>query len=503
MHIFKPMQYYLGIDIGTTSAKAVAFSLCGEVITADSCSYKMYHPQPSWSEQDPDEVFKAAMVSSNNVISSLATVSPKLVAFSSYMHGLIAIDKDDQPLTKCIIWADNRATDIADRLKESGEGRAFYQSTGVPVHAMSPLCKLIWLKENEPAIFKKASKFISIKEYIYYKMFGEYIIDTSVASGTGLFNIKNLSWDEKILNFLDITPASLSKVVSVKHQLPFKQIAVFSGNQFLISPGTPLIIGGSDGALANLGTGAVDPHAMAISIGTSGAARIVSDKVETDTGMRTFCYHLKDSLYIIGGASNNGAVVLEWLKDKLLETKETYTELFERAAAITPGSEDLILIPYILGERAPVWNSNARGVYFGLNINHTKSHLIRACMEGIVYAIYSIAKILLEKQVITEIHATGGFAQSSVWLQMLADICNIKVCVSGAAESSALGAVMIGMEALNIGPFARKEILSTYEPDLLNHEVYMKSFERFERIYDSLKDELIRDTIPLPQMPLK
>ncbi|MEO6456552.1 MAG: gluconokinase [Ginsengibacter sp.] len=497
------MVYYLGVDIGTTSAKAVAFSITGEVIASNSCPYKMYHPRPSWSEQDPDEVLNAAILSSNHVISSFKNVSPKFIAFSSAMHGFIAMDKNGRPLTQCIIWADNRATEIAERFKHSESGRSFYHNTGVPAHAMSPLCKLIWLKENEPTIFKNTYKFIGIKEYIFYRLFGKYIIDTSVASGTGLFNIKNLAWDQDILSFLDITPTFLSKVVSVKYQLPFKPAPSSNGSRFLISTGTPLIIGGSDGALANLGTGAVELHSMAVSIGTSGAARIVTHKVETDIKMRTFCYHLKDNLYIIGGPGNNGAVVLEWLKDNLLETKETYAELFQRAATIAPGSEGLILIPYILGERAPVWNSNARGIYFGLNINHTKSHLIRACMEGIIYAMYSIAKILLEKGDITEIYATGGFVQSSLWLQMLADVCNIKVLVSGAVESSALGAVMIGMEALEIEAYPKKEILSSYQPDLTNHGIYMKQFEKFERIYESLKDELMNEKSWLQQMQLK
>jgi gluconokinase len=219
--------------------------------------------------------------------------------------------------------------------------------------------------------------------------------------------------------------------------------------------------------------------------------------------MRTFCYHIKDKVYIVGGPSNNGAVVLGWLKENLLETKETFDELFKRAETIAPGSDDLIFLPYILGERAPIWNSKARAIYFGLNINHNKGHLIRACMEGVIYALYSIAKILLEKRAITEIHATGGFTHSVLWLQMLADMCNIKVLVSGAVESSALGAVMVGLEAMQIESLPKKEILATYHPNLLNHEIYMKGFERFENIYETWKDELVGETNPLLQMQLK
>ena len=494
------MHYYLGVDIGTTSTKSVAFSKKGEVLASYSCAYKMHHPQPSWSEQDPEEVFRAVISSSNKVIASLPSQTPAFVAFSSAMHGLLLIDGNNLPLTNCIIWADNRAGETAEELKDSEWGKELYHISGVPIHAMSPLCKLMWLKENEPLTFGKAHKFISIKEYIYHRFFNEYLVDTSIASTTGLLNLRTLEWDERILDFLEITPAYLSQVVSAKYQRIYKKnILSEQLQQWLMPDETPFIIGGSDGALANLGTGAVCKNSMAISIGTSGAARIVVEDVETDEAMRTFCYHIKDEYYIIGGPSNNGAIVLEWLKNNLLETAESFEELFERAETVNPGSEDLIFIPYILGERAPVWNSKARGVYFGLNINHTKSHLIRACMEGVIYSMYSIAKILLEKGEIDEIYATGGFVNSPLWLQMLADVCNIKVVVSGAVESSALGAVIIGMEAMEIAPFGRKEILSSYEPNLLNNDLYTKGFARFERIYESLKNEVMDEVIPLLQ----
>jgi gluconokinase len=497
------MVYYLGIDVGTTSAKAVAFSPTGEVLASHSCGYKMYHPQPSWSEQDPEEVFLAVINSTNKVIDSLPSYKPLFVTFSSAMHGLLLLDRDGQLLTNCIIWADNRAVDIADKLKESNWGKEIYHISGVPIHAMSPFCKLLWLKENERALFDKADKFISIKEYIYYKIFGEYLIDTSVASATGLLNLSTLKWDERILNFLDIKPSLLSEVVSTKTKRVYnKNTAAIKDRDWLMPDGTSFIIGSSDGALANIGTGAIEKNSMAISIGTSSAARVIINKPETDKDMRTFCYHVADNSYITGGAGNNGAVVLEWLKNNLLETGESFTELFLRAEKTNAGSDGLLFIPYILGERAPIWNSKARGIFFGLNINHTKAHLVRACMEGVIYSVYSIAKILLEKRRITEIRASGGFAQSSLWLQMLADVCNIKVLVSDAVESAALGAVMLGLEAMNLEPFAQKKNLSFYEPNLLNHEVYIKCFNKFERIYHSLKDEWNSETIAVLQVPV-
>jgi gluconokinase len=205
--------------------------------------------------------------------------------------------------------------------------------------------------------------------------------------------------------------------------------------------------------------------------------------------MRTFRYHVKDNDYISGGATNNGAVVLQWLKETLLQTEESYGRLFQLAATVPPGSDDLVFIPYILGERAPVWNSRARGLYFGLDIRHTKAHLVRAAMEGVVYAVYSIGRVLMEQNAVSELHATGGFARSPLWVQMLADVFNVKVLTFGEEEIAALGAVVIGMEAMGQAPSFRREALAVYHPDGARHLVYRERVEKFGRLYESIKNE--------------
>lgn len=388
------MSYYLGIDIGTTSSKAVAFSEKGEVLASYSFGYEMQHPQDDRSEQDPDEIFAAVINGINKVVKTFEQDPPLFISFSAAMHSLIAVDDKGNLMTQCIIWADNRADVIAEKLRNTDKGKQFYEASGVPIHAMSPLCKLLWFKEHQPGIFNNAFKFIGIKEYIFYKLFGEFIIDTSIASATGLLNIKKLQWDENILDFTGIAASRLSQVVSAKH------VIYYNGSypQLLIGKNIPFVIGASDGALSNLGTGATGPNAMAVTIGTSGAARMAISNPETDALMRTFCYHLKDDLYVAGGGNNNGAVVLQWLKETLLQTGEDYDQLFEEAETVAAGSEDLLFLPYILGERAPIWNSNAKGVYFGLTIHHTKAHLIRASLEGVIFSMYSIGKILAEKK---------------------------------------------------------------------------------------------------------
>jgi len=485
------MSYYMGIDIGTTSTKAVAFSDTGDVLAREEIAYPILHPFASYSEQNPEEILEAVINSIARIAASLADKTPVLISFSAAMHSVMAVDAAGRPLTNCIIWADNRASDIAEQLRETTLGDVFYHATGVPIHAMSPLCKLLWLKQNKREVFTAAAKFIGVKEYIFSRLFDIYIVDTPVASATGFLNIHSLQWDASILAYAGISVAQFSTVTNAYHKEMLAPGSRYYNDvrlQRVLT--TPFIIGGSDGGLANLGSGAVGKNAMAISIGTSSAVRVVTNEVYTDEHMRTFCYHLSNSSYITGGASNNGAVVLQWFKDAVLGTTETHEQLFTEAEKIPAGSNGLLFIPYLMGERAPVWNSHANGVFFGLNITHTRAHFTRAIMEGIVFNVYSIGRVLMEKRKITEIFATGGFTKSPFWLQTLCDMFNCTVHVSGAVESSASGAVILGMQAMGIEKKWKARIMETYEPDALQHQQYSKQFRKFERLYDLLKNEM-------------
>jgi gluconokinase len=478
------MTYYLGVDIGTTSTKAVAFSQTGEMLAIHSSFYTMYHPREGWSEQDPEEIAAAVVTAVNTVLKELAPHPPRLVSFSGAMHSLMAVDSAGAPLTPCIIWADNRAAGLAAELRHSEQGAAFYRATGVPLHPMSPFCKLLWLKQEEPELYHKAARFIGIKEYVIYRLFGEYVVDSSVASATGLLNLDTLQWDEDILNFLALTPERLSTVVPPEYE-------VYTGGAtpaWLVPAGTPIVVGASDGALANLGVGALDRHTLAVSIGTSSALRVVTVGPRIDRSMRTFCYHLAGSAFVVGGASNNGAVVLQWLKDSLLQTAESYDALLGEAEAVPAGSEGLVFAPYILGERAPIWDAHARGMLLGLDIRHTRGHMVRAALEGVVYCLYSIARALPEWEEITEVRASGGFAQNPLPLQVLADVFNRKVAVSSCVESSAKGAVVLGAKALGLEAHFADEVATVYYPAAANREVYAERVRAFKGAYALWKE---------------
>ena len=469
-------HFYIGIDIGTTATKAMVFTQEGKVVNHCCISYEMYHPQPDWSIQKPLEILKAVL----ECIDKLSiNIKPKFISFSSAMQSIIAIDKKGNLLTDVILWADNRASDIANNLKESELGKEFYKKTGLPIHTFCPMTKILWLRENEPEIFADTYKFISMKEYIWYYLTGEYVIDSSMASGTGMMNIETLQWDYDILNHLGIHENQLSTIVSPKHTAK----SLLKNHTF--------VLGGGDGALANLGTGAMQKGKMALTIGTSGAVRLPIDKPFIDAKMRTQCYHLIDNQYLKLGAINNGAVVLQWLKESILQSNESFEELLIKAQTVSAGSDGLIFVPYLLGERAPIWDASAQGTLLGITINHTKAHFIRATLEGILFGLLSITEILIpdkkEREEIV-VMTSGGFTKNDFWLQLTADIFQMRVAVSQDIESSAWGAVLIGFMAFGIETNYHGIEEKVFIPNPEYQYIYQENFRKFNKVYDALKD---------------
>ena len=469
-------SFYIGIDIGTTATKAICFDINGNVIKQVSNGYPMYHPKPDWSVQNPQEILQTVI---DCIAEITKDIQPEFISFSSAMQSIIAIDKTGKPLTAAILWADNRANTIAEKLKNSEKGKHFYQKTGIPIHPFSPMTKIAWFKEFDSDIFSQTYKFISIKEYVLHHLTNEYCTDTSMASGTGLLNIHTLQWDPEILEFLNLKPEQLSTVCEVTHQS--KGVT----DDFLY------VMGGGDGALANLGTGAMNKGCIALTIGTSGAVRLPIDKPYLDEQMRTQCYHLIDDQYLVLGAVNNGAIVLQWLRETLLKTDQSFEVLFEEAKKIPAGSEGLLFVPYLLGERAPIWDAAAQGSLLGMQITHTQAHLVRATLEGILYGLFQITEILLpdrEKRKQTKVMASGGFGKSELWLQMVADIFQMTVETSQTIEGSAWGAVMIGMKSMGKDITSENKTGKTFYPNTAYKSVYEAAFSKFKKVYPVLKD---------------
>jgi gluconokinase len=477
------MEYFLGIDIGTTSVKSIAFSKEGRSLCEYSISYPIKHPLPDWSEQDPEEITNAVFKTVENILQELSPQVPILCSFSSAMHSLIAVDQKGNAISPSIIWADNRAAGISAQIHKENRAKVLYEHTGLPIHAMSPFCKLLWLKENQKELFNKAYKFIGIKEYVFHKFFGIYAIDVSVASATGLLNARTLQWDPWILEQVGITTDKLSEIVGIDKI--FSSPGIFPALQQV-----PFVAGGSDGAMANLGS-ADEPGALVITVGTSSAARVIVNEPQIDQAMRTFCYYINNNRWLVGGASNNGGIVLQWLQEDFFQSEKSVTDFLNQASSVKPGSDGVIFLPYLLGERAPVWNADAKGILFGLHINHSQATMVRASLEGILYCIYGISQAILERSDIRIIYATGGFARNELGLQILSDVFNLPVLVCETIENSAWGAVKCGMMALGIPAFAKTAISKRYFPDATVHAVYAKGFLKFQRLYELLKGEFV------------
>ncbi|GEB77401.1 gluconokinase [Sporolactobacillus inulinus] len=497
-------DYMIGADIGTTSTKAVLYKTDGTIVAYSNMGYPLYTPDAFTAEQDPEEIFTAVLSAIREVVAK-GGVSPQSIAFVSFscaMHSLVPVDAEGKPLMRCMTWADNRSIEWCDKIKKTMGGHDIYMKTGTPIHPMSPLPKLVWMKNERPELFNQTKKFISIKEYIFYKLFHTYVVDYSIASSTGLFAMKTLTWDKDALAVAGITEANLSELVPTTHQMVGMD-PVYA-EQMGLNESTPFVLGASDGVLSNLGVNAIDPGVVAVTIGTSGAIRTVADKPSADPKERLFCYVLTEDKWVIGGPVNNGGGVLRWARDEFaaaeVETAKRlgispYEVLTRMAARVKAGSDGLIFQPYFSGERAPLWNPNARGAFFGLTLHHQKQHMIRAVLEGIIYNLYSVMLAMRERTgEPKKIQATGGFARSELWRQMMADIFAQPVNVPESFESSCLGAAVLGLYATG-----RVDSLSavaqmvgsvhSHEPIPENVETYQQLFPIFLRLSRKLEDE--------------
>lgn len=494
----------IGLDIGTSSAKAVAFDLRGQVLSEGSVPYPTAAPRPGWSEQSPERVCKAAVRALGLAAAPLKT--PLLgIAISGAMHSLIALDKKGRPLTPSLLWSDNRSAQVAAQLKGSPLGRNIYRHTGTPIHPMSPLPKIAWLREHQPDIFKAAAHFIGIKEYIVHRLLGRLWTDYSMASATGLFDANRLDWHPPSLEFVGIEPSRLAKPVSPFTSLPLPKGKISEATG--IRGGTPIVIGASDGCLANLGAGALSSADAVLSIGTSGAFRLTSTAPVFDEQERIFNYLLfeknepaanatfRQQRFVTGGASNNGAVVYTWFLRQfygMAPSAKGMAKHWKALDEVPPGADGLLFLPYLHGERAPLWNAGAKACFVGASPKHTRAHFHRAVLEGILLNMALIGEVVAEKTGgFSRILANGGFTKLAPWVQMAADIFGKEVHVFPNEGGPALGAAALGAAALGID--AEFDMLAAdhrpprvFQPVGARAEAYAKALSTFlEKAFSS------------------
>lgn len=499
-------QVVLGVDIGTTATKVVAFTPQGELVASAEAGYPLHTPHPGYAEQDPEEILAAVIEASSAVVQQVGAEHVAGLSFSSAMHTLIGLSPQMEPLTPSSSWADTRADAQAERIRASAGGLGLHRRTGTPVHPMSPMVRLAWFHEQEPKLCEHVGFWCGIKEYVLLRLTGALVMDRSIASCSGLLNLENLTWDSEALAVAGILPEQLPELVATTHALSLMD----DGAGHLGLPvGTPVVVGAGDGPLANLGVGAVRPGMAACSLGTSGALRVMVDRPVVDPLGRVFCYALTDDLWVVGGAINNGGIVMRWALEALAPDLAGESELLELAASAPAGSGGLLMMPYLLSERAPRWSSLPQGAYVGLTRAHGREHLVRAALEGVCLQLSLVLESMRAAGLeVGEVRATGGVMRSDLWRQMLADTLGTPIDLTEGEQGSGYGAAVLGMVALGLldsiqDAAASATVTETVRPDAATAGVYGQLRPVYSALYDALAPTFGALKRLAPALPLR
>lgn len=458
MKLFQQKESFMGIDIGTSSVKVILFDRDGFEIQQASIPCMLMTDQDGHAEMDADAVVAAVVTATATCMEHTESRLYHLagIGLSCHQHSLMAVDDKGNALTKLMTWADKRAAYDTEIIAALPGSHSLYPRTGCLLHPMYPLSKLLWLKRQAPDVFRKAAKFCSMKEYMLFKFCGEWLVDDTMACSQGFYDLRKHDWDTEIVEGLaSISITQLSTVVPCMQVLP--PIRTEWANRMHVHTDTPMIIGSGDGVMANLGSGIQNRTRFSSTIGTSGAIRTTVEAPLIDDDRRTWCYAFTRDKWVVGGAINSGSVVLSWLKREFggqfeqdaLQGESLSKTMDRLAAKVLPGSEGLLFLPYLLGERSPDWNAQVRGMMRGLDMHHTRGHIIRAMMEGILYRLSTTDEALSSLVGSTgALHASGGYVNSEFWLQMQADLFGRSVYLTPVKEVSALGAAFMAMVAL-------------------------------------------------------
>jgi gluconokinase len=473
----------LAIDIGTTSTKGLLITNYGVVLASHQVAYPTHYPRPHFAEQNPEEIF-AAVVSVIQTIAAHHEVT--VISFSAAMHSIMAVNGEGKPLSPLIIWADTRSISQSQELEKIGLRQVLYEETGTPVHPMSPLCKLLWWKENLPEMLKRAHKLISIKEYVIFRLTGQFLIDYSIASATGIFNLSTLSWSSTALNQLGISSDKFSDPVPTHFSVELTQ----DQSAFLeLKNSVKLIIGASDGCCAQLGSGATQEEDISITVGTSGAVRKMSKTRLIDLQGRVFNYILDPHNFVCGGATNNATAVIHWFAKQFLQKPTTtLIEFIDQTKEIQAGSEGLLFLPYVFGERAPIYDAATSGVFLGITVQHSQLHFQKAVAEGICFALKSILETFHVSSHPCRLIVSGGITYSPEWLQMLSNVLGKELHVATDHDASAIGAAMIAFRAEGIEFHQSQPVSTKVLPNREHTLIYEKSYAVYKTLYESLKN---------------
>ncbi len=503
-------KFILAHDLGTTGNKASLFNEQGLVVASAFSGYNTDYPRPNWAEQDPNNWWQAVCNSTRQLLSS-SRISPKQIAcvtFSGQMMGCVPLDRYARPLRTALIWADARATAEAGRLIESIGLENAYHICG---HRLSPsysAAKIMWVRNHQPEIFAETYKFVQAKDFIVARLTGVFASDYSDASGTNLYDLKTFSWSPELLQAASLEPDLLPDLHESSDVIG--QVLASVAEETGLAPGTPVVIGGGDGSCASVGAGVVRAGSAYNYLGSSSWIALATTEPIFDPAMRTFTFaHLMRGMYMPCGTMQSAGGSYQWLRDTFCLPEKDAAERLSispyelmnlQAEKSPPGAHGLLYFPYLLGERSPRWNANARAAYFGLSMSHTRADIIRATLEGITFNLNVILQAFHKQGVhIESMRVIGGGAKGRIWRQILADIYGLPIQRPELlVEATSLGAALAG--GIGVGLYQDWNLAETLTPivdELLPNplltERYDKLFRIFNRAYEAfvpLYDEL-------------
>ena len=500
----KDSHFLIGIDIGTTGSRSILFDLRGQPLSSSYMEYPVETPYPGWAEQDPNQWWKATLSNLKKVVDK-AKVDPQKIAVISvtgHQPSPVFLDREGNPLCKSLLWMDRRTFPQCKLLRETIGEDELYGKTGLRIDPIYSLSKIMWVRENLPQVFRQTYKILQPKDFIVFRFTGEIFTDYASASATQLLDVQKLEWSPQLLKIAGLSADKLPPLTlstSIAGGLS-GQVA----SQVGLTEGTPVVVGAGDTTVSAVGTGVVRAGYTCVNIGTSSDVITCVNKPILDPEKRIGYYpHAVPGKYVTIAGANTSGISLRWFRDEFcaLEKESAHTldidpyDLMNlEAQKSKPGCEGLIFLPYLLGERSPVFDPLARGCFFGLTLRHQKSDFIRSIMEGIGYSIKH--RLDAEEEIgiqVSNIIIAGGAAKSSFWRQIVADITGKKVRLLAVSEATCLGAAILGGVGVQIYPTAEDmcdkvvPIVEEREPIPDNHLLYQGLFNIYKTLYSNNK----------------
>lgn len=498
---------FMGIDIGTSGCKIAVFDLDGKAISQSTREYKVYYPAPGSVEQDPEEWWGGVCDGINEVLHSRSIEARDIagIGIDGQSWSAIPVDKNGNVLHNTPIWMDTRAHEICKSVIERVGFEKIFNISGNSFEPTYSTPKILWFKENMPEIYKNTYKFLQSNSYIGYKLTGCFTQDVSQGYGIHSFNMKTGEWDDTFCDELGIAREKLPEIFAC-HKV-IGEVTGQAAKDTGLAAGTPVVAGGLDACCGTLGAGVLEVGQTQEQGGQAGGMSIC---IQHATGHPKLILssHVVPKLWLLQGGTVGGGGTIKWFGQELagfenIQEKETGVSIFkimdEEAAAVAPGSEGLIFLPYMAGERSPLWDKNASGVFFGLGYSKTRAHMIRAIMEGCAFALLHNLKTAEEVGAfVGEMNAVGGAANSRLWTQIKADVTGKSIKVPSSDTATTLGAAILAGVGTGVYKDFKDAVKRTikitrvHEPDMKLHERYSKNYEIFLEIYDKLKDTMTK-----------